>query len=125
MSSKYSSKYDDKTYYKLIFLHLGCLPPPSITTGSGTITPSKTVYAVGDIVTYECTSPTVYILTGSSTTEWQANGEFSPLTAPTCDQGNHLLKKNVSRFEPESVKNYTLGNITFPSYQVNLFGIDT
>ena len=56
------------------------------------------MYAVGDIVTYECTSPTVHILTGTSTTECQANGEFSSLTAPTCDQGNHLLKVCVPGF---------------------------
>ena len=56
---------------------LGCSPPSAITVGSGTYSPIKSVYSVGDIVTYACTSPAISIRSGQDEVTCGSDGKFS------------------------------------------------
>ena len=75
-------------YAPLLFIP-GCSPPSGhFTSGSGSTSPTKTVYEVNDVVTFTCESPDPFIQSGTTTSTCQSDGNFSPTPAVVCSQGN-------------------------------------
>ncbi|XP_078490281.1 complement receptor type 2-like [Ciona intestinalis] len=91
----------------------GCGPPPHITVGTGTFTPSKPDFIPGEVVTYTCGNG--FTLVGNSTTICQNDNSWSnqsPQCLTKCTRPTIATGSNV-KIQPDQLEYLEGTNITF------------